>query len=158
MRHTGPRPAGRTAGRKAPARTAAVCAAGVALVMGAAGVGHAAASTDVRGARQAAPQCGAAAAGGTGAATASVAAGSAAPAGQAATQPAATRQPLTFDLPRQAPVGLWTAAGLTLRAPVAKGTAHLDVNSTGFSTDSLEVQRYVPQTRQWVDLASAPST
>ncbi|WP_055589654.1 hypothetical protein [Peterkaempfera griseoplana] len=69
-----------------------------------------------------------------------------APAGNAAQQ-------ISYRMPAQAPIGLWTTSAVTLRAPVSKGTVHLDVTTTGFSTDSLALQRYVPSSRSWVDLA-----
>ncbi|WP_344027841.1 hypothetical protein [Streptomyces luteireticuli] len=58
----------------------------------------------------------------------------------------------------QAPIGLWSKAALTLRTPVAKGTARLDLASRGFSTDSVTVQRYVPAKHAWVDLDSRPGS
>jgi hypothetical protein len=153
----------RPAGRKTSVRMAAVCAAGVALVVGAAGAGQAAASTVADGTGSATPQCGAAHAQASGPGTGSQGMGAQGAGGSAdapsaiSGQAVATRQPLAFELPRQAPIGLWTDADLTLRAPAPKGTVRLDVKSAGFSTDSLEVQRYVPQTRQWVDVQSAPN-
>ncbi|WP_344094040.1 hypothetical protein [Streptomyces stramineus] len=68
-----------------------------------------------------------------------------------------TAQKLSYHLPAQAPIGLWTQSSLTLRAPVSKGTVRLDVSSRGFGTDSLLVQRYVPETRRWTDLKSDTS-
>ncbi|WP_212764242.1 hypothetical protein [Streptomyces sp. I05A-00742] len=56
----------------------------------------------------------------------------------------------------QAPIGLWSKAGLTLRTPVTKGTARLDLSSRGFSTDSVAVQRYEPAKHAWVDLDTKP--
>ncbi|MEU5425408.1 hypothetical protein AB0H73_07340 [Streptomyces olivoreticuli] len=64
---------------------------------------------------------------------------------------------ISYSLPGQAPIGLWTRSGVTLRTPVTKGTVRLDVDSRGFGTDSLSVQRYVPETHRWVDLDTRPS-
>ncbi|MFF4532337.1 hypothetical protein ACFY1P_24060 [Streptomyces sp. NPDC001407] len=64
---------------------------------------------------------------------------------------------IAYSLPGQAPIGLWTHSGVTLRTPVTKGTVRLDVDSRGFDTDSLAVQRYVPETHRWVDLDTRPS-
>ncbi|RLU81596.1 hypothetical protein CTZ27_32445 [Streptomyces griseocarneus] len=69
----------------------------------------------------------------------------------------APKEKISYGLPDQAPVGLWTQGGITLRAPVTKGTVRLDVDSRGFSTDSLSVQRYVPEKHRWVDLDTRPS-
>ncbi|MEV4434874.1 hypothetical protein [Streptomyces sp. NPDC049585] len=60
---------------------------------------------------------------------------------------------ISSSLPGRLPIGLWSSSGVTLRTPVAKGgTVRLDVDSKGFSTDSLTVQRYDTATRRWVDL------
>lgn len=68
---------------------------------------------------------------------------------------AATARKVSFTVASaQAPIGLWSKAALTLRTPVAKGTARLDLASRGFSTDSVTVQRYVPAKHAWVDLDS----
>ncbi|WP_377272802.1 hypothetical protein [Peterkaempfera sp. SMS 1(5)a] len=62
-------------------------------------------------------------------------------------------QQISYQLPAQAPLGLLTSSAVTLRTPVSKGTVHLDVTTTGFSTASLDFERYVPATRSWVQLA-----
>ncbi|MBT2384932.1 hypothetical protein [Streptomyces sp. ISL-11] len=62
----------------------------------------------------------------------------------------------SHSLPAQAPIGLWTNSSLTLRTPVSKGTVRLDVDSHGFSTASLMVQRYEPRTHRWIDLDTTP--
>ncbi|MGK5546035.1 hypothetical protein ACSNOH_15060 [Streptomyces sp. URMC 127] len=59
---------------------------------------------------------------------------------------------ISYSLPSQLPIGMWSPSGITLRTPVTKGTVRLDVRSRGFSTDSLTVQRYVPKTHKWTDL------
>ncbi|MCD9194270.1 hypothetical protein [Streptomyces albireticuli] len=64
---------------------------------------------------------------------------------------------ISHSLPAQAPIGLWTESSVTLRTPVSKGTVRLDVTSRGFSTDSLAVQRYVPESHRWVDLTAGTS-
>ncbi len=137
----------RTAGKahRAAAGSAVALTAGLALVVGTAGTGQAA--TTVGGA-QAAPNCGAeqqkAAP-----ASADFAVPSAAAVGTAA-------QKISYGLAGQAPIGLWSSSSVTLRTPVSKGTVRLDVSSRGFSTDSLEVQRYVPASHRWVDLNTQP--
>ena len=55
------------------------------------------------------------------------------------------------------PIGLWSDATVVLRAPAAHGTVRLDLASRGFSTDSVEVQRWVPASHRWVDLTTAGS-
>ena len=70
---------------------------------------------------------------------------------------AAPVQPISYTQPQQLPIGMWSAASVTLRAPAARGTVRLDLASTGFSTDSMEVQRWVPAGRHWVDLAVSSS-
>ncbi|MFG2178446.1 hypothetical protein ACGFLS_06975 [Streptomyces abikoensis] len=141
--------------RKATVRTAAALAAGLALVMGTAAPGQAAATS----------------AGGAAPATAGcdtpdrAGAASAAPAWAAAHQPApvpaltgTAAQSFAYGMPGQLPIGLWSESGVTLRTPVTKGTVRLDVASKGFSTDSLTVQRYEPRDRRWVDLDTKPSS
>ena len=61
--------------------------------------------------------------------------------------------PVTFGIDRQLPIGLWSRAAITLRAPAAHGTVDLDVTTEGFSTISVEFQRYDRPSRRWVDLA-----
>ncbi|MFC5721683.1 hypothetical protein ACFP1Z_16040 [Streptomyces gamaensis] len=63
---------------------------------------------------------------------------------------------ISYSLPAQLPIGMWSPSGLTLRTPAAKGTVRLDVTSSGFGTDSLAVQRYDTTTRKWVDLSTSP--
>lgn len=88
--------------------------------------------------------------------TAATAAADAARPRAAAVGTAAER--ISYSLPAQAPIGLWTESTVTLRTPVAKGgTVRLDVASRGFSTDSLAVQRYAPESHRWVDLTPATS-
>ncbi|MEY9838336.1 hypothetical protein ABH941_003570 [Streptacidiphilus sp. EB103A] len=53
----------------------------------------------------------------------------------------------------QLPIGLWSDATVVLRAPATHGTVRLDLTSHGFSTDSVEVQRWVHASHRWVDLA-----
>ncbi|WP_161790230.1 DUF1631 domain-containing protein [Streptacidiphilus carbonis] len=65
---------------------------------------------------------------------------------------------LWYDQAAELPIGLWSDATLMLRAPAAHGTVRLDLTSRGFSTDSVEVQRWVPSQRRWVDLATAASS
>nr|WP_243876215.1 hypothetical protein [Streptomyces sp. 846.5] len=57
----------------------------------------------------------------------------------------------------QLPIGLWSDATVVLRAPATHGTVRLDLTSRGFSTDSVEVQRWVPASHRWVDLTTAGS-
>lgn len=64
---------------------------------------------------------------------------------------------IAYRQPAQLPIGLWSAAAVTLRAPAGHGTVRLDLTSKGFSTDSMEVQRWVPSARRWLDLASSSS-
>ncbi|WP_269858261.1 hypothetical protein [Streptomyces sp. RPT161] len=130
---------------RAAAGSAMALTAGLALVVGTAGTGQAA--TTVGGA-QAVPNCGA-----EQREAATAAADSAAP------SPAAVGtagQKISYGLAGQAPIGLWSSSSVTLRTPVSKGTVRLDVSSRGFSTDSLEVQRYVPRSHRWVDLDTSP--
>ncbi|MCQ4041294.1 hypothetical protein ACFOSC_07960 [Streptantibioticus rubrisoli] len=131
---------------KAAAGSAVALTAGLALVVGTAGTGQAA--TAASGA-QAAPSCGAEQ--GSAAAAADSAVPSLAAVGTAG-------QKISYGLATQAPIGLWSSSSVTLRTPVSKGTVRLDVSSRGFSTDSLEVQRYVPRSHRWVDLDSTPGT
>ncbi|GAB7029035.1 hypothetical protein AB0G35_12145 [Streptomyces sp. NPDC021749] len=63
---------------------------------------------------------------------------------------------ISYRLAPEAPVGLWTSSGVTLRTPVSKGTVRLDVTTHGFSAASLMIQRYVPKTHRWVDLDQRP--
>ena len=58
----------------------------------------------------------------------------------------------------QLPIGLWSAAAVTLRVPAGRGTVRLDLTSEGFSTDSMEVQRWVSSAHRWLDLTAASST
>ena len=58
----------------------------------------------------------------------------------------------------QLPIGLWSAAAVTLRVPAGRGTVRLDLTSQGFSTDSMEVQRWVPSAHRWLDLTAGSST
>ncbi|WP_078870952.1 hypothetical protein [Streptomyces caatingaensis] len=100
----------------------------------------------------AAPDCGAlrAAAAAPGAAAAAAAGD-----GTPSLSRSATTGKVSFTVANaQAPIGLWSKAALTLRTPVTKGTARLDLASHGFSTDSVTVQRYVPARHAWVDLDS----
>ncbi|MEU5189770.1 hypothetical protein AB0G83_21890 [Streptomyces klenkii] len=64
---------------------------------------------------------------------------------------------ISYSLPSQLPIGMWSRSGITLRTPVTKGTVRLDVRSRGFGTDSLSVQHYVPTTHKWTDLKSSPT-
>lgn len=68
----------------------------------------------------------------------------------------AAGQKVAFKAPAQLPIGLWSPAGVTLRTPVSQGTVRLDVSSRGFSTDSVTIQRYVPQSHRWIDLNTSP--
>ncbi|WP_078871796.1 hypothetical protein [Streptomyces sp. NRRL S-337] len=63
---------------------------------------------------------------------------------------------VSYSLASEAPVGLWSSSGVTLRTPVSKGTVRLDVTTHGFSAASLMIQRYVPKTHRWVDLDQRP--
>ncbi|MFC1404913.1 MULTISPECIES: hypothetical protein [Streptacidiphilus] len=65
---------------------------------------------------------------------------------------------LWYDQQGELPIGLWSDATVVLRAPAAHGTVRLDLASRGFSTDSVEVQRWVPASHRWVDLAAARSS
>ncbi|WP_240152075.1 hypothetical protein [Streptomyces mobaraensis] len=130
--------------RKAAGKAAVVLAAGVVL----AGTAASAEAAPAARTAPAKPDCGGFRA-------------SAAPAVPAADQDQAPEVPPTLAgkgalsysvASAQAPIGLWSKAGLTLRTPVAKGTARLDVSSRGFSTDSVTVQRYEPAKHAWVDL------
>ncbi|GHF59288.1 hypothetical protein GCM10010218_45960 [Streptomyces mashuensis] len=127
-------------------RTAAVLAAGLALVVAAAGTGQAAGTGTATAARQG---CDGAAA----PATATAPAAEAAPAVRAGGTAA---QRISFGVTSQLPIGLWSDAAVTLRTPVSKGTVRLDVTSRGFSTDSLVVQRYDARSHRWTDLATRP--
>ncbi|MGW7001985.1 hypothetical protein ACWGCW_03900 [Streptomyces sp. NPDC054933] len=133
---------------KAAAGSAVALTAGLALVVGTAGTGQAATAPAVDGAK-ASPSCGAMQ--------------------EAATAPADSQAPsvtavgtagqkISYGLAAQAPIGLWSSSSVTLRTPVSKGAVRLDVSSRGFSTDSLEVQRYVPRTHRWVDLNTSPGS
>ncbi|GAA1899341.1 hypothetical protein [Streptantibioticus ferralitis] len=133
---------------KAAAGSAVALTAGLALVVGTAGTGQAATVPSVDG-TQTAPSCGAM----QGAATAP--ADSQAP---SVTAVGTAGQKISYGLASQAPIGLWSSSSVTLRTPVSKGMVRLDVSSRGFSTDSLEVQRYVPQTHRWVDLNTSPGS
>ncbi|WP_241779833.1 hypothetical protein [Streptomyces natalensis] len=133
--------------RRAAAGSAAAVAAGLALVVGAAGTGQAAPlHTDAGAQSPSAASCGAATAART------------APAAETAPAPGITgsaAQKISYSLAGEAPVGLWTSSSVTLRTPVSKGTVSLDVTTSGFSAASLEIQRYVPTTHRWVDLHSS---
>ncbi|MCC2275859.1 hypothetical protein LKL35_10575 [Streptomyces sp. ET3-23] len=128
---------------RSAARPAVVLAAGLALVMSAAGAGQAA------GGRAAVrTACGALA-------------GRAAAVPEAAPAPdleavGNAAQQISYSLAPELPIGLWSSSAVTLRTPARKGTVRLDVDSHGFSTDSLVVQRYVPATRTWTDLKTGP--
>ncbi|MHA6761144.1 hypothetical protein [Streptacidiphilus sp. PAMC 29251] len=69
----------------------------------------------------------------------------------------AVAQPLSYRQADQLPIGLWSAASVTLRVPAGRGTVRLALTSKGFSTDSMEVQRWVPTAHRWVDLTSSVS-
>ncbi|MEY9967629.1 hypothetical protein ABIA33_005702 [Streptacidiphilus sp. MAP12-16] len=73
----------------------------------------------------------------------------------AAAPSGAPAPPLAYAQPAQLPIGLWSAALVTLRAPAGHGTVRLDLTSKGFSTDSVEIQRYIPAAHRWLDLAVA---
>ncbi|MGW1075120.1 hypothetical protein [Streptomyces sp. NPDC002537] len=135
--------------RSAAVGSAMALTAGLALVAGSAGQ----ATTIPAGSTTAADSCGDAKAT---AAQAAMAAADTAPAERAAVGSA--KEKISYSLPGQAPIGLWTRSGVTLRTPVTKGTVRLDVDSRGFGTDSLNVQRYVPEAHRWVDLDTRPST
>ncbi len=136
--------------RTAAVRTAAALAAGLALVVGAAAPGQAA------GAAPAKPGCDSPAASAAPAAPAAGLVGAPADAPAPAVTGTAA-QKISYSLGSQLPIGMWSPSGVTLRTPVAKGgTVRLDVDSNGFSTDSLTVQRYEPGTRRWVDLDTRP--
>ena len=85
----------------------------------------------------------------------------------ARTAPSANRTPalsneaaarhLWYGQAGELPIGLWSDATAVLRAPAAHGTLRLDLASRGFSTDSVEVQRWVPASHRWVDLTAAGS-
>ena len=64
---------------------------------------------------------------------------------------------LWYEQAGELPIGLWSDATVVLRAPAAHGTVRLDLVSRGFSTDSVEVQRWVPASHRWVDLTTAVS-
>lgn len=143
-----------SAARKTALRTAAAVAAGLALVVGAAGAGQAVAATPGAGGAKPAPGCGGPALG-----TASAAAASAAQ--QTVQEPSApavgsAAQKVSFGVDSQLPIGLWSSSAVTLRTPVSKGTVRLDVSSRGFSTDSLVIQRYDAHTHRWADLDTKP--
>lgn len=70
---------------------------------------------------------------------------------------ASADQPLGYAQAGQLPIGLWSAASVTLRVPAAHGTVRLALTSTGFSTDSMEVQRWSPADHRWIDLAVSGS-
>ncbi|MFI9202398.1 hypothetical protein [Streptomyces sp. NPDC053048] len=130
-------------------RTAATLAAGLALVMGAAGTGHTAGT----GAAQARVGCD------IPGASSAAAARTAATESAEAPSPAATgnvTQKLSYSLASQLPIGLWSSSRVTLRTPVNKGKVRLDVSSKGFSTDSLVVQRFDTRTKRWLDLDTSP--
>ncbi|MEV5376557.1 hypothetical protein AB0L26_11360 [Streptomyces nondiastaticus] len=129
----------------------AALAAGLVLVAGTAGT--AAAIPADGGARAGAVGCGS----DQEAKQPSAAAAAAARAATAEPPAAATgtaAEKISYSLPSQLPIGMWSRSGVTLRTPVTKGTVRLDVRSRGFGTDSLAVQRYVPKTHKWTDLKS----
>ncbi len=128
-------------------------AAGLALTVGAAAPGLAAGSARAADGAQAKPGCDAPAARGTSAPAAPALPPEAAPAPAAAGNAA---QKISYSVDSQLPIGLWSSSAVTLRTPVTNGKVRLDVSSSGFSTDSLTVQRYDTGTRRWVDLDSAP--
>ncbi|MEX2980514.1 hypothetical protein [Streptomyces sp. C36] len=136
--------------RKAAGRTAAALAAGLALVMGAAGAAHAAPADGVR----AETGCDTSPAAGSATAARTAAQESAEAPAPAATGTAA--QKVSYSVTSQLPIGLWSPSSVTLRTPVTKGKVRLDVTSKGFSTDSLSVQRFDPRTKRWLDLDTAP--
>ncbi|MEU1672956.1 hypothetical protein ABZ752_13095 [Streptomyces roseifaciens] len=131
----------------------AALAAGLILVAGTPGT---AAAIPAAGSTQAAPDCG------SDQEARRPSAAEAAAAGAATAEPPAAAvgtaaEKVSFSLPSQLPIGMWSRAGVTLRTPVSKGTVRLDVRSRGFSTDSLVIQRYVPRTHSWTDLKTRPS-
>ena len=65
---------------------------------------------------------------------------------------------LWYDQAGELPIGLWSDATVVLRAPAAHGTVRLDLTSRGFSTDSVEIQRWIPASHRWVDLTAAGSS
>ncbi|CCB71663.1 hypothetical protein [Streptantibioticus cattleyicolor] len=145
-----------TRGRRAVLGSAAATAAGLALVVGAAGAGQAAPLT---GAAKAAPACGAAARTTAPAGTVRTAATTTeAPAATVAAATGKAADRISYALAAEAPLGLWSSSGVTLRTPVAKGTVRLDVTTRGFDSDSLVIQRYVPTSHRWVDLNTKPSS
>ncbi|MFC1418441.1 hypothetical protein [Streptacidiphilus cavernicola] len=137
--------AGRLAARTG--RLAVVLAVAAALV--GAGAGGAAAVQAPNAAAASAPQdaCGALAAD---RATAPAERG---PSGADAKAAGTAAQTVSYRQPTQLPIGLWSAAAITLRVPAGTGTVRLDLVSKGFSTDSVEVQHWVPTAHKWVDLA-----
>ncbi|MFF7726866.1 hypothetical protein [Streptomyces sp. NPDC008001] len=128
----------------------AALAAGLFLVAGTAGT---AAAVPAGGAAAVTAGCGS-----DGEAKQPSAAGAAAARAATAEPPAAAvgtaAEKISYRLPSQLPIGMWSSSGVTLRTPVTKGTVRLDVRSRGFGTDSLSIQRYVPKTHKWTDLKS----
>lgn len=130
-------------------------AAGLVLVVGVAAPGQAAPVQVAGGAQSASvASCGAAVTASKSARVAS--AGRAEGAAPVAGATGRAGEKISYSLASEAPVGLWTSSGVTLRTPVSKGTVRLDVTTHGFSAASLMIQRYVPKTHRWVDLDQRP--
>ncbi|MFC1410140.1 hypothetical protein ACEZCY_12815 [Streptacidiphilus sp. N1-12] len=69
----------------------------------------------------------------------------------------ASTQSVAYHQPKQLPIGLWSMASVTLRAPATHGTVRLALTSKGFSTDSMEIQRWIAAQHRWVDLTASSS-